>query len=102
MQTFLIKRRSGRIRLLKFDMHVAGVILALLFALAHVANFWQRPLWFALGQQGYAFALGILYAYWYEKSGRVLASAIGHNVGVVVEYALVFLMVRLWSRRVMQ
>jgi hypothetical protein len=54
-------------------------------------------LWFALGQQGYAFALGILYAYWYEKSGRVLASAIGHNVGVVVEYALVFLMVRLWS-----
>lgn len=96
MQTFLMKRTSGRIRFLKYDMHVAGVILAFLFALAHVNNFWQRPFWPALGQQFYAFALGILYAYWYEKSGSLLASIIGHNIGDVVEYALVFLMIWLW------
>src|SRR6266853_1206900 len=92
LQTFLMKRSSGRIRFLKFDMHVAGVILAVLFALAHVSNFWERPFWFALGQQGYAFALAILYAYWYEKSGSLLASIVGNNVGDVVEYALMFLM----------
>jgi|SRR6267143_2203668 len=96
LQTFLMKRSSGRMRFLKFDMRVAGVILALLFALAHVSNFWERPFWFALGQQGYAFALTILYAYWYEKSGSLLASIVGHNVGDVVEYALMFLMAWLW------
>jgi uncharacterized protein len=96
LQTYLMKRTSGRIRFLKFDMHVAGVILALLFALAHASNFSTRPFWFALGQQLYAFALAILYAYWYEKSGSLLASIIGHNVGDVVEYALVFLMIWLW------
>ncbi len=96
MQTFLMKRTSGRIRFLQFDMHVAGVILALLFALAHITNLWERPFWFAMGQQSYAFALGILYAYWYEKSGSLLASIIGHNLGDVVEYGLMFFMVRLW------
>ena|SRR5579863_4120897 len=96
LQTFLMQRTSGRIRIGSFDMHVAGVILAILFALAHVNNFWQRPFAYALGQQFYAFALGILYAYWREKSGSLLASIIGHNVGDGVEYALVFLMTYLW------
>lgn len=96
MQTFLMKRTSGRVRFLKYDMHVAGVILALLFALAHAANFWTRPFLAALGQQTYAFGLGILYAYWYEKSGSLLASIIGHNMGDVVEYALIFLLAWRW------
>lgn len=47
---------------IRFDMHVAGVILALLFGLAHANNFWAQPFWFALAQQFYAFALG-MYAY---------------------------------------
>jgi membrane protease YdiL (CAAX protease family) len=96
LQTFLMQRTSGRIRIGKYDMHVAGIILALLFALAHANNFWQRPFWFALAQQLYAFALGILYAYWREKSGSLLASTIGHNIGDGVEYALMFLMLYLW------
>lgn len=96
LQTFLMKRTSGRVRFLKYDMHVAGVILALLFALAHASNFWTRPFWAALGQQTYAFGLGILYAYWYEKSGSLLAPIIGHNLGDVVEYVLIFLMAWRW------
>lgn len=96
LQTFLMQRTSGLVRLGKFDMHIAGVILALLFALAHLISFWERAFWYALGQQVYAFALGILYAYWREKSGSLLASIIGHNVGDVVEYALMFVMTWLW------
>jgi membrane protease YdiL (CAAX protease family) len=96
LQTFLMQRSSGRIRVWKYEMHVAGVILALLFALAHLTSFWTENFWIALGQQIYAFALGILYAYWREKSGSLLAPIVGHNVGDGVEYALMFLMTLLW------
>jgi hypothetical protein len=96
LQTYLMQRTSGRIRLWKYEMHVAGIVLALLFALAHLTSFWQENLWIALGQQIYAFALGILYAYWREKSGSLLAPIIGHNVGDGVEYVLIFLMTWAW------
>ncbi|HET9406381.1 MAG TPA: CPBP family intramembrane glutamic endopeptidase [Candidatus Sulfotelmatobacter sp.] len=96
MQTFLMQRVSGRVRLWKYEMHVAGVILAILFALAHLSSFWTENFWLALGQQIYAFALGILYAYWREKSGSLLAPIIGHNVSDGVEYVLMFLMTWAW------
>ena len=83
-------------RFWKYDMHVAGVILAILFALAHLTSFWTENFWIALGQQIYAFTLGILYAYWREKSGSLLAPIIGHNVSDGVEYVLMFLMTWLW------
>jgi membrane protease YdiL (CAAX protease family) len=91
-----MRHTSGRVRFLKYDMHVAGVILAVLFALAHLTSFWTGNFWMALGQQIYAFALGILYAYWREKSGSLLAPIIGHNVSDGVEYILMFLMTWLW------
>ena len=96
LQTFLMQRTAGRVRFLKYDMHVAGVILAILFALAHLTSFWTENFWIALGQQTYAFALGILYAYWREKSGSLLAPIIGHNVSDGVEYVLMFLMTCAW------
>jgi membrane protease YdiL (CAAX protease family) len=96
LQTFLMHRTSGRVRLWKYDMHIAGVILALLFALAHLSSFWTESFWLALGQQIYAFALGILYAYWRERSGSLLAPIVGHNVSDGVEYVLMFLMTWLW------
>ena len=96
LQTFLMQRTSGHVRLLNHAMHVAGVILAVLFALAHLTSFWTENFWLALGQQIYAFALGILYAYWREKSGSLLAPIIGHNVSDGVEYVLMFLMTWLW------
>jgi uncharacterized protein len=96
LQTFLMLRTSGRIRFGRFDMHVAGLILALLFGLAHITNFWSQPFWFAFAQQLYAFALGVLYAYWREKSGSLLAPIIGHNMGDGAEYALIFFLTWLW------
>src|SRR5262249_18861077 len=96
LQTFLMQRSAGRAHFWKYDMHIAGVILALLFAVAHLTSFFTENFWMAFGQQVYAFALGILYAYWREKSGSLLAPIIGHNVSDRVEYVLMFLMTWLW------
>ncbi len=94
--TYLSSRISGRIRFLRFDMHIAGVLLAAMFALAHMSNFWSRPFLQALGQQVYAFGFGVFYAYWSEKSGSVAAAVVGHNVGNFVESAIEFLLAALW------
>lgn len=90
--TYLSSRISGRIRFLKFDLHIAGVLIAAMFALIHLSNFWLQPLWQALGQQLYAFGFGLFYAYWYEKSGSLAAAIVGHNVGNFVEYAVELLL----------
>jgi membrane protease YdiL (CAAX protease family) len=96
LQTFLMQRTTGRIRIGSYDMHAAGVVLAVLFALAHLSNFWVRPFWAALAQQLYAIALGILYAYWREKSGSLSAAIIGHNLSDGVELSIVFFLEWIW------
>jgi membrane protease YdiL (CAAX protease family) len=83
----------GKLRVGRFNMNWAGIIVALIFALLHATNFDVRAWPLALGQQIYAFALGVLYAYWLEKSQSILAPIVGHNVGDVVEYAILFLWV---------
>ena len=95
--TFLVQRMSGRLRLGRFDLHVGGAIVAVLFCLAHLGSFWTESFRAAAGQQAYAFVWSIIYAYWYEKSGSLLPSIIGHNVGNLVEYLLAFLMAWRWS-----
>jgi membrane protease YdiL (CAAX protease family) len=91
--TYLAATMPGRLRWGRFEINWAGVIVALVFALLHASNFMHRPWPIALGQQVYAFALGVLYAYWLEKSRSVIAPIVGHNVGDVVEYALLFIWV---------
>lgn len=91
--TYLAAMLPARLRVARFEMGWAGVIVAGLFALLHMFNFYLRPWPEALGQQFYAFALGVFYAYWLEKSRSVLAPAIGHNVGDAVEYLLLFVWV---------
>ncbi len=88
--TYLAAQMPGRIRCRRFSMNWAGVIVAVIFALLHASNFSTRDWPQAVGQQIYAFMLGVLYAYWLEKSRSVLASAVGHNVGDVTEFALLF------------
>ena len=88
--TLLAATMPARLRLGRFEMNWAGIIVAAMFALLHATSFWSREWALALGQQAYAFALGVLYAYWLEKSQSVLAPIIGHNVSDVTEYVLLF------------
>lgn len=94
---YLIAAMPGKLRVWRYDMSWAGVIVALIFALAHITTFVNLPSWTAAGQQVYAFALGVLYAYWFEKSRSVVAPIVGHNVGDVTEYAICFVLIALWS-----
>lgn len=87
---FLMAMLPARARLGRFEMHWAGIIVALIFALLHANSFASRPWPIALGQQAYALALGILYAYWLEKSESVVAPIVGHNASDGVEYVLLF------------
>jgi membrane protease YdiL (CAAX protease family) len=95
--TYLTVTMPGKFRAWGYEMNGAGVVVALIFALAHITSFGNEPWPVAFGQQLYAFALGVLYAYWLEKSKSVLAPIVGHNVSDVTEYALLFLMVAAWS-----
>lgn len=95
--TFLMRRMSGRVRLGRFDLHVAGVIVAAIFGVAHLGSFWTESFAAAAGQQIYAFVWGVIYAYWFEKSASLLPSIVGHNVGNFVEDAIVFLLAWHWS-----
>ncbi len=93
---YLIAALPAKLRLGGYEMSWGGVIVAAIFALAHIASFDTRHFWAAAGQQAYAFALGVLYAYWFEKSRSIVAPIVGHNVGDVVEYAICFILIALW------
>ena len=88
--TFLAATMPGRVRVGRYEMSVAGVAVALIFALAHMESFSTEAWYLALGQQIYAVALGILYAYWLEKSKSIVAPILGHNASDVTEYAILF------------
>jgi len=88
--TYLSTTMPGKFRIGRFNMNWAGIIVAVIFALMHASNFDTRQWPEALGQQFYAFALGVLYAYWLEKSKSVVAPIVGHNVSDGVEYLILF------------
>jgi hypothetical protein len=94
---FLLAVFPAKLTVGRYSMGWAGIIVAAIFALAHISSFFTRPSFAAAGQQVYAFALGVLYAYWFEKSRSVVAPIIGHNVGDVVEYLICFALITLWS-----
>jgi membrane protease YdiL (CAAX protease family) len=66
---------------------MGAVIAAALFGLSHW-NYGVLPFPLALGQQAYAFALGLFYAYCLEKSRSVLAPILAHNISDVFVTAL--------------
>jgi hypothetical protein len=93
---YLIAAMPGTFRVGRLRMSWAGVIVAAIFALAHIGNLLHHPSWASAGQQVYAFALGVLYAYWLEHSRSVLPAIVGHNVSDVGEYAIIFALHALW------
>jgi CAAX protease family protein len=88
--TYLATTMPARLRLGRYNMLWAGIVVAVIFALLHATSFDTRHWPQALGQQVYAFALGVLYAYWLEKSRSIVAPIVGHNVSDVVEYLILF------------
>lgn len=95
--TYLATTMPGKLRIGRFDMNWAGVFVAVIFGLLHATSFATENWPQALGQQIYAFALGILYAYWLEKSKSIVAPVIGHNVSDVVEYLVLFVWLEMLS-----
>ena len=78
--THLAAAIPGKLRIGRFCTNCAGIIIAPLLALAHVHSLWTESLLDALIQQGYSFVLGVLYAYWLEKSRSILAPILAHNI----------------------
>lgn len=87
--TYLSVTLPGTVRLGRFTMNWAGIIVAIIFALLHATSFFVVSWPLALGQQIYAFAIAVLYAYWLEKSQSIIAPMIGHSVSDCVEFLLV-------------
>lgn len=93
MMTYLMRKMNGHVRFFKWEVHIAGVIIAVLFALMHISSFFSGNLIYAIGQQIYAFILGLIYAYFYEKSRSLVAPIIAHNVSNGVEFLILFLLI---------
>lgn len=82
----------SRLRIWGTEISTAGVTLAVLFALAHSANFATRPWYEALAQQVYAIALGLIYAWLREHSKSLLPAIVAHSLSDFGETGLVFLL----------
>lgn len=88
----------SRLRIGRFSLSTAGYTIALVFALAHMGNFRTRPWPIALGQQLYAAALGVLYAWLRERSGSLEVPIVAHNLSDFSEDAMVFVLAKLLPR----
>jgi len=94
--TYLAATIPGRISFLRLQMNVAGVIVALILAIPYLADFVGHPFGIALAAILYTFAQGVFFAYWFEKSGSLLAHVIGHDICYGVYQALIFAMAAAW------
>jgi hypothetical protein len=95
--TYLTLAMPGRVSFRGYTMNGAGVVVAALYALAHIGNFFFAPFAMALAQIVYLFVQNLLLAYWFEKSGSLLAPVVGRGVTNIVERCFLFAMVAAWS-----
>lgn len=94
---YLLCLYPRRIKLFGQEVSVAGIVIAVVFSLAHASSFWTTTLFAAIGQQVYVTALGIFYAWLFEQSGSLLAPALAHNAGDVIEWAACFALQGIWG-----
>lgn len=90
--TYLAATMPGKWRVAGYDMNAAGVIAAVIYAI-YAAGFFTDPWLATLGQFVCQFALGVLFAYWLEKSRSVLAAIVGHNVSGAILTLLPFILI---------
>ncbi|HEY3800687.1 MAG TPA: CPBP family glutamic-type intramembrane protease [Caulobacteraceae bacterium] len=67
------------LRIRRLEISGATLVAALLFAAAHFQAIGAAPWYVAVFQMTYAFVLGALYGYWFEKSRSLLVPALAHN-----------------------
>jgi len=95
--TFLAAKMPGKVHYGSHGMSGAGVVVAGLFAfIRNFQNYFDHPWWQVSAQIVLVFALGVLAAYWLEKSRSILAPILGRNASGATEVALVLLMVNFW------
>ncbi|HTQ14241.1 MAG TPA: CPBP family intramembrane glutamic endopeptidase [Rhizomicrobium sp.] len=87
----------GRIVLGPYGVSAGGVIVAALFAMGWLFNFVIQPFGVALGEILCVFLMGLVYAYWFDRSRSLLAPIVGHGIAGAVQVAAVFGMVLLWQ-----
>ena len=87
----------GRVRVGAVDLPLSGVLVAVLFGLAHYTSFQVDPLWMAIAQQLYAFAFGLIYVWLMERSRSLVAPIIAHGVGDALEVAAVLWLQVAWA-----
>lgn len=87
----------GRVRAGRFEIPFSGLVVAVLFGLAHYASFLVDPFWMAFAQQLYAFAFGLVYVWLMERSRSLLAPMIAHGVGDALEVAAVMWLQVAWA-----
>lgn len=94
---YLLTLYPRRIVIGRFDVSLAAILTAVVFALAHADSFSREPFAMAFGQQIYVIASGIFFGWLMEKSGSLLAPVIAHNVGDVIEWGACFALQALWG-----
>ena len=87
----------GRVRVGAFDIPFSGLVVAVLFGLAHYTSFMVDPLWMAIAQQLYAFVFGLVYVWLMERSHSLVAPMIAHGVGDALEVAAVMYLQVAWA-----
>ena len=93
----LVVLTPGRVRMGRFEIPVAGVLVAVLFGVAHYDSFLRGPLNIAIAQQIYAFVWGLTYVWLMERSKSLVAPIVAHGVGNFVEVAIVMGLLVAWS-----
>lgn len=88
----------SRVRFGSRSISSAGIVIALLFALAHARSFAVEAWPLALGQQVYAFAFGLLYAWWRERSGSLRMPIVVHGLSDVIEEVAVYVLASIVGR----
>jgi membrane protease YdiL (CAAX protease family) len=89
---YLATALPGRGRIGRLSVSWAALISATLFALGHIQPTW----WQTLFTMSYAFILGIIYAYWFERTRSVIVPAVAHNVADLAATLLGFALSAVW------
>lgn len=93
---YLARTMPGDVSYRGFAVSGGAVAVAAILAASQFADFLVKPAGVVFGEFVYVFAMGVVFAYWYEKSKSLLAPALAHGIANAVEYALVFTMVASW------